>query len=89
MSAFSNEVDRLVEGQWVAQSAVKSLEAFHKAAIAKAEVNARKGQYHDDLVVVEDFIRFLKKMPLPGGSMLTAQTILDNLKRAWEADHET
>ena len=40
MSAFENEVKRLVESQWVAQSAVESLEAFHKAGISQARTEA-------------------------------------------------
>ena len=42
MNAFVDEVKRLFEGQWVAQSAVKSLEAFHKAAIAQAVKEERE-----------------------------------------------
>ena len=59
--------------------------AAHKAAIAQAVKNARKGQYHDDLVVIDDFARDTKKINIASESLQTTSIIRDKMVRAWDA----
>ncbi len=85
MNDFAHEIKKLSRSQWITKGAAKTLEAFHKAAIAQAVENARKGQYHDDLVVIDDFVRDIKKINIASESLRTTSTIRDKMVRAWDA----
>ena len=77
MSAFTNEVQRLVESRWVAKSAVKSLEAFHKADLAKA----RQATLEDVVRAIEDD---MTSIALTDDGIYVKQHALKTIRRLME-----